>query len=71
MKPRREVKKTIEISLCQRVRFEGDTEPPYWQADVWPDGNDYHSVGDTPQEALMRLAEFWLSRDAAAKDSQE
>ena len=46
----------------KRIRFEGDTEPAFWQADVWPDGKDYHAIGDTPHEALMRLAIFWKGR---------
>lgn len=53
---------TIRIRLQRRVRFEGDPDPAFWQADVWPDGEDYHAIGDTPQEALLRLAKFWTRR---------
>lgn len=39
-----------------------------YQAGVFNDPNsfkpfDYHAVGETPQEALMRLALFWADRD--------
>lgn len=57
------VRKEVQIRLEQRVRFPGDTEPPFWQADVWPDGKDYHAVGDTPHEALLELALFWKRRE--------
>jgi len=67
----RRVKQEISISLQQRVRFEGDTEPPFWQADVWPYGEDYHAIGTTPQEALLRLAQFWTGRAALKMEGRD
>jgi len=57
----------ISIRLQRRVRFAGDKEPPFWQADVWPNGQDYHAVGATPQEAILELAMFWRSRTETAQ----
>ena len=59
---------TARIRLERRVRFEGDTDPPFWQADVWLNGIDYHAVGDTPYEALLELALFWGRREKPPHD---
>lgn len=48
----------------RRERFNPDVEE--YQADIsLPNGNDYHSIGSTPQEALMRLANYWAGREGA------
>lgn len=46
----------------RREKF--DPRKEEYQADILlPDGRDYHAIGDTPQQALLRLAVFWTERD--------
>lgn len=58
-----------KITLEFRNRFEGDTEPKFWQCDIYnlPDGENHHGVGETPSLAALRAVQHWHAYASRSK----